>query len=1071
MRARLVWIPIVLAAAALAFLLLHREEEPAGQTVVDRPGEETVEAPPVLRGNPAPAEPAPEPECRGSASIYGTVLRDGEGARARVEVRRGRYNFGDLASLLWPPYADGEPIATTESAADGSFRLEGLDLGGYELTAYAEDGAAGWERCFCRPAEPDWRVRLELVGGEAVLVGRAVYADGSPFRGYAYARLPDARRRISSSLLPQVPTDEEGRFRLRDLPVGEIDLTLLDPERFASTFGRVSVPQVEERVFVVDDGLTAFDGTVVADDTDEPIEGARISVDARNDDPPRRTVAALRADAAGAFRLLLPVLSGRLWVRAEGFAPLQVGLEPDTPLAFRLKRRGRVTGRVVEQEGGRPVAGARVHGWSWGTFDMKSPLDVSAEDGTFAGEVGPGRGMIYVLDATWVSADLSRLTNWGLNPTYVKAGQGETTDVVLEVVPAGHVEGTVTDPAGDPLPGARVTVLLPLRWEGFMQTLLHADVLSATTDADGHYAIGGLVPAFPYRVEATPLDGLPATSEEVTVASGATRRVDLQEPVGRTIEIQVVEEDGGAGVARARVSVRQGAHWTRGLTEEDGRVLLGPLLPEAAEVYVECDGYVSPTGSGFTFPSRGLAVDPTDPDGGPVVVRLAKGRFLAGRVLASDGSPWARGGLLTVHAAGEGTAQGLGLVGGRTVAPSGFFERVGPLPAGTYDVVLLEGEISSLKFVSRWTVATDAGDLTLRVDAAQAEEAERERVVIEVVDAEGRKVGGLICIYARDGGRWEWFFQDGEYMPPGLAPGTTVWIHVQRASTREGEEAGGAWTGPIEVHAGANRIELQPPRRIAGRVRDAAGKPVVGLLLQVEAVPPEGSPYVSDTFALPATRTDQEGRFELGGLEPGMLRLLFAVPEDFALRSPPVAAAGREDLEIRLEAGAGFDVRVLGPDGSPLEGATVTAALRGVAEAEREVVTDANGTARLAGLAKGEVYDLTVEPPESRTDLTRAWRLGWAPASIDLPLEAGRTIEGTTTKGGVPLPYATVFWRDRRGAWQKDDADDTAWFRVTVLADSEATLRAAGPHAPGVELAGEGVVVGVEQGEAVLLAR
>jgi hypothetical protein len=178
-------------------------------------------------------------------------------------------------------------------------------MGEYEVTARADDGACAWAREFCYTGNPHTEVSLVLYGGGGVLVGRAVHADGTPFRGFAYAYVGGHPRHGATTPLRPTPTDEEGRFRLQALPEGEVDLSLVKPEVLQSVFAHVAVPQVEERVFVVEDGLELREGTVVADDTGEAIVGAWISCDTRVAEPRRRYVCVTETDAAGAFSVYM----------------------------------------------------------------------------------------------------------------------------------------------------------------------------------------------------------------------------------------------------------------------------------------------------------------------------------------------------------------------------------------------------------------------------------------------------------------------------------------------------------------------------------------------------------------------------------------------------------------------------------------------------------------------------------------------------------------------------------------------------------------------------------------------
>jgi len=128
-------------------------------------------------------------------------------------------------------------------------------------------------------------------------------------------------------------------------------------------------------------------------------------------------------------------------------------------------------------------------------------------------------------------------------------------------------------------------------------------------------------------------------------------------------------------------------------------------------------------------------------------------------------------------------------------------------------------------------------------------------------------------------------------------------------------------------------FRLERGARVAGRVIDADGRAVPGAtLLFCRDTPLTIPASFAPNHAREAAVADAEGRFALERVPsakgPTLPHTLFALSGDrFGWRMlPPVA--GRKDLDgfdVRLAPTAAAEVTVLGPDGRPIEGATVVA--------------------------------------------------------------------------------------------------------------------------------------------------
>jgi RNA polymerase sigma factor (sigma-70 family) len=185
-----------------------------------------------------------------------------------------------------------------------------------------------------------------------------------------------------------------------------------------------------------------------------------------------------------------------------------------------------------------------------------------------------------------------------------------------------------------------------------------------------------------------------------------------------------------------------------------------------------------------------------------------------------------------------------------------------------------------------------------------------------------------------------------------VAGATVLTADVQLTSDREGrfEWAVPADFGATEIAVGArgyrgalrtvgaqeNSVELElggPALELAGEVRDGSGRPAAGVLVLPYELPilpqrPNSrrttlEELCAPTEAPPVSRTDGEGRFRLGGLQPGSYRLLVLEPHELVGLLTEPLAAGSADLHLELgrSALAGLRGTVRGRDGAPVAGA------------------------------------------------------------------------------------------------------------------------------------------------------
>ncbi len=246
---------------------------------------------------------------------------------------------------------------------------------------------------------------------------------------------------------------------------------------------------------------------------------------------------------------------------------------------------------------------------------------------------------------------------------------------------------------------------------------------------------------------------------------------------------------------------------------------------------------------------------------------------------------------------------------------------------------------------------------------------------------------------------------------------------------------GAAWMEPFELGASARPgelvIELRPGGSVAGAVTRADGSAFSGALVIASVVDFEGRGYCAN-YAM--ARSDERGRYRLDDLVPGFYALVLIDPSDpgAAERIVQLRVARGETMAVDfdLAAGAsdgasgpaaaeapngGIAGRVVGPDGAPRAGLSVTAVLASDAVAMVDsrwhvALSDADGAYELAHLEPG-TYGLYVgrgmEFFHSEPELARVEAGARVPRDVRL---GGARLAGRVKAafGGEPVAAAVL---------------------------------------------------------------
>jgi uncharacterized GH25 family protein len=262
---------------------------------------------------------------------------------------------------------------------------------------------------------------------------------------------------------------------------------------------------------------------------------------------------------------------------------------------------------------------------------------------------------------------------------------------------------------------------------------------------------------------------------------------------------------------------------------------------------------------------------------------------------------------------------------------------------------------------------------------------------------------------------------DGRFRLTDLAPGV-VTVEARGAAwaraTLEGVAVPPKAGKPVE-------LVVRPGGRLAGRVVGPDGKPVEGAVVRLEPVGIERVRDVALRFR--PERTDAKGAFAFDGVQAGDGYRLTVQKKGMSRGSAgPFAVKGgtvRDDLEIRLDASASLQVRLVDPEGKPVPALEVQAFAQsgtrgtpfgGAEVSEEQIASEGDGRFRVGGLSTGTH---TIELiPDGFASVERKDVKLEAGKTVDLgtvQVRAGRTLRGRVADAtGAPVAGATVraFW-------------------------------------------------------------
>ena len=639
---------------------------------------------------------------------------------------------------------------TTQSAADGSFRIQVPRAVEFQLRASAPG---------CGPLTLRTVVEADCTGlilqlpPGADLTATIVDIDGQPVGG---ARVRLCER--SGDFRAEVHSATDGTARITDIRADWYTLFVTHP-RFAPASRGIRVPS--DRLTIRLERGATIEGVTLDRATRAPVEGVRVRILMAGGETPLPDGPVLEAisDSRGKFRLeRIPTTSsfdvdidagprGRLtrrWVQPGDHRMLEtILLDPEHTVQG-----------IVRGPDGAPVGGLTMRPWD--AIRRRDHLVTSDKHGRFVITGRPPlKGRISLVSDRWQCKHVDR-------------GAAFT----VHVVPRAITTGRVRDPAGQPVPGARVT----------------SDFASTITDAAGCFALRGSSPRIeqPGYQRAYPKNG----AVTLIPREGWTL-------TGR-VTIQAGTPLGGVHIQCNQVKPHYlgGAHYTA--TWPDGSFTLRGLEPGRQRIFATRRGY------------RGmqLYVDTRD----PVAITLDRGATLRGEVVDEEGAP----------------------IAGASVKVKKLMRLIPPVAARTDSRgrFTIHGADTGKVSVEVWAFGRDSQRVRTTLPRTESMRIVVNRgATIEgvVLDAGGTPV---IKASVRAGQRSASVGFDGRFRIDGLERGKSYELTAHNSRVRSEAEAQEVFPR-IQVAAGDRNVLIRGYRgeAITGTLVGPDGKPLAGIRL------------------------------------------------------------------------------------------------------------------------------------------------------------------------------------------------------------------------------------------------
>jgi protocatechuate 3,4-dioxygenase beta subunit len=689
----------------------------------------------------------------------------------------------------------------------------------------------------------------------------------------------------------------------------------------------------------------------------------------------------------------------RVRVEAPGHAPASLPHVPrGQSIDVRLERGKLVRGRTLVEGSTTPIPGARVELCDQGAvpFSAAACGRVSSDErGEFVFDGAPD-GPLYVrATAALHAASRALRVEPGVDPIGIGLG------------PGAWIRGVVHDHRDVPLEGARVRVTR----EGGTRDLLSPEIWPITSDAAGRFVVPGLAAGEGHVLHAERPDRPAARTEPFPIEPGHDLELRVRMPAAAALTLALVaperkpvpdvtlflQQAGSADDFGPLASAVPATSVARG---HDGSFTIHGLEAGRFDLLVVPVRYAELRRNGVEL----VPGETTDLG----ALTLDEGRTIAGRVIDPEGEPiegaavraWDGGPLESAREATSGSEGGFEIAGLRTGSITLHVEAQGFLPGQLrVEEGLEEAEV----------VLQPAAGLAGRVETSDGEAPPAFVVLVHAEAAGAAGPVGLVKQQSFSVGDGAWRIDDvgvGRYT-----------VEVRAAGWAPGRRRG------VEASAGeATEVPLIVLPRglvVSGSVEvEDDGSPLAGATVAAR----QGAGFIPEaTPERPAVVTDERGRFELAGLEPGPVTLRASypgfAPSEIALELGPDSPL--DEVRLALKAGGRLTGTVRDRDGLPLPDRTLllTRGSDVLGGADESAVTGADGTYDFPHVVAGS-HTLRLLPASqdgfevvTKTAVVSEGGI----AVVDFEPEASIRLSGFVLDDERPLAHAQLFFTPASG--------------------------------------------------------
>jgi hypothetical protein len=556
----------------------------------------------------------------------------------------------------------------------------------------------------------------------------------------------------------------------------------------------------------------------------------------------------------------------------------------DTPPAA----KGRIAGRVLTADTGRPVARARV---LINAAELPGGRGTLTEnDGTYEfTELPAGRYTVNVSKTGFVPLSYGQRRPLQAG-TPLQLGDGQQLNGIDFTLPRGSViAGHVMDETGDPMPGISVQVMRYQYAQGNRQLVPSG---SAQTDDQGAFRVWGLNPGTYY---------VSAISRTVNFGGRGGPGRGGPGPGGLPPGVNAPSGRGGFGGGRGAAGAGSGgaaaAGAGRGGRGGPSADALTTLAANAPEVFAQLNaalggasGDSEPVAYAPTFypgvaavdearaVTVGLSAEVLDVNFGLLLVRTA---HISGRVTKSDGSPSTTGNVTLMADSSLGGRGGIGRNFGARVQWDGSFSLANVPPGryvirargddtdppqfGTQPIVVSDGDVSDLT-VALAPGATISGTVTFQsTQSLTVPDVNQVRIAAPPIDFANVGPNPIARVN-----------RDGTFTLDGVSAGSH-WIRTQgglRGWTLQSVTLGGRdiIDTPLEVRsgqslAGMTLVFTDRLSEVNGTLTDDREQPITEFT--VLAFPTDNTLWRPQARQIMTARPDQTGKYQIRGLPAG----------------------------------------------------------------------------------------------------------------------------------------------------------------------------------------------------------